>query len=134
MRLELTGRHLVISQSLRNLVNRKLAKVHRVLNDTGVSAAVIVTTEKVSNVVEITLHARGERFLHAVAKAPSWETATTDAVAKILHQAETVKNKWQERKRRGPAARSVKTPRSVRRPAARKTDGSTRRAAARVRR
>ena len=119
MRLELTGRHLVISASLRNLVNRKIAKVTRVLNDTGVSAAVIVTTEKVSNVVEIALHARGEHFLHAVAKAPTWETAMTDAVAKILHQAEKVKNKWQERKRRGPAARSVKTPRRVRRVAAR---------------
>jgi ribosome hibernation promoting factor len=124
MRLELTGRHLVISPGLRNLVTRKLGKVHRVLNDTGVSATIIVTTEKVANVVEITLHARGERFLHAVAKAATWESATTDAVAKILHQAETVKNKWHERKKRGPAARSVKTPRAVRRPAARKTAGS----------
>ena len=135
MRLELTGRHLVISQGLRNLVTRKLAKVHRVLNDTGVSAAIIVTTEKVQNVVEITLHARGERFLHAVAKAPTWETATTDAVAKILHQAERVKNKWQERKRRGPAARSVKTPRVLRRANARKTGAtSSTRSATRVRR
>ena len=135
MRLELTGRHLVVSQGLRNLVTRKLAKIHRVLNDSGVSAAIIVTTEKVSNVVEITLHARGERFLHAVAKAPTWETAMTDAVAKILHQAETVKNKWHERKRRGPAARSVKTPR-VRRTAARKTAAApaSKRPAARVRR
>jgi ribosomal subunit interface protein len=136
MRLELTGRHLVISQGLRNLVTRKLGKVHRVLNDTGVSAAVIVTTEKVANVVEITLHTRGERFLHAVAKAPTWETATTDAVAKILHQAETVKNKWQERKKRGPAARSVKTPRAVRRTTARKAGepASAKRAPARVKR
>ena len=135
MRLELTGRHLVISPALRNLVTRKLAKVHRVLNDTGVSAAIIVTTEKVHNVVEITLHARGERFLHAVAKAATWESATTDAVAKILHQAERVKNKWQERKRRGPAARSVKTPRGLRRTAARKTGAtSAKRAATRVRR
>jgi ribosome-associated translation inhibitor RaiA len=104
MRLELTGRHLDISTGLRNLVTRKLAKVRRVLNDTGVSAAVIVTTEKVNNVVELSLHARGERFLHAVAK--------------ILHQFEKVKNKRQERKRRGPAARSVKTPRRVRTAAA----------------
>jgi ribosomal subunit interface protein len=118
MRLELTGRHLDISTGLRNLVTRKLAKVRRVLNDTGVSAAVIVTTEKVNNVVELSLHARGERFLHAVAKAESWETAMNDAVAKILHQFEKVKNKRQERKRRGPAARSVKTPRRVRTAAA----------------
>ena len=133
MRLELTGRHLVISPGLRNLVTRKLAKVHRVLNDTGVSAAIIVTTEKVNNVVEITLHTRGERFLHAVAKATTWEAAATDAVAKILHQVEKVKNKWQERKRRGPAARSVKTPRAARGATARKA-ASAKTATTRVRR
>ena len=88
------------------------------LNDTGVSAAVVVTTEKVSNVVEITLHARGERFLHAVAKAPTWETATTDAVAKILHQAEKVKNKWQERSGAGR-----RRDRSRRRAASRRVGG-----------
>ena len=133
MRLELTGRHLVISPGLRNLVTRKLAKVHRVLNDTGVSAAIIVTTEKVNNVVEITLHTRGERFLHAVAKATTWEAAATDAVAKILQQVEKVKNKWQERKRRGPAARSVKTPRAARGASARKA-ASAKTATTRVRR
>ena len=40
----------------------------------------------------------------------------TDGVAKVLHQTEKVKGKWQERKRRGPAARSVKTPRARARP------------------
>ena len=132
MRLELTGRHLVISTGLRTLVTRKLAKVRRVLNDTGVSAAVIVTTEKVRNVVEITLHARGERFLHAVAKAESWETAMTDAVAKILHQAEKIKNKRQERKRRGPAARSVKTPPGLRRAATEKSAAAPARTSAKA--
>jgi len=87
------------------------------LNDSGVSAVVVVSREKINNVVELALHARGERFLHAVAKATTWEAATTDAVAKILHQTETVKNRWQERKRRGPAARSVKTPRTARKTA-----------------
>ena len=57
--------------------------MRRVLNDAGVSAAVVVTKEKVNNVVEITLHARGEQFLHAVAKATSWETAMTTVVAKV---------------------------------------------------
>jgi ribosomal subunit interface protein len=120
MRVELTGRHLVIPQGLRSLVTRKFAKVHRLLNDSGVSAAIIVTKEKISNVVEITLHAKGERFLHAVAKAGTWETATTTAVAKVLHQMEKVKGKWQERKRRGPAARSVKRPKRAPRAIARK--------------
>jgi putative sigma-54 modulation protein len=119
MRVELTGHHVDISPGLRRLVDRKLAKVLRVLNDAAVSAAVVVTREKINNVVELTLHARGERFLHAVGKADSWETAMTDAVAKVMHQTEKVKGKWQERRRRGPAARSVKTPRPARRAASR---------------
>ena len=120
MRIELTGRRIAISPGLRTLVDRKLAKVRRVLNDAGVSAAVVVTKEKINNVVEITLHARGEQFLHAVAKATSWETAMTNVVAKVMHQTEKVKGKWQERKRRGEAARSVKTPRAARQAVSRK--------------
>jgi ribosome hibernation promoting factor len=115
MRVELTGRHVEISPGLRRLVERKLQKVNRLVNDAGVSATVVVTKEKINNVVELTLHARGEQFLHAVAKATTWETAATDVVAKVLHQAEKMKEKWHERKRRGPAARSVHTPRPARR-------------------
>ncbi len=134
MRVDLTGRHLLISPGLRNLVTRKLAKINRVLNDVGVSAAVIVATEKINNVVEIAIHTRGERFLHAVAKAGSWETAMTTAVARILHQTEKLKGKWQERKRRGPAARSVKTPRAVRAATARAGEPSAAETAVETRR
>jgi putative sigma-54 modulation protein len=125
MRVELTGHQVEISPGLRNLVDRKLAKVHRVLNDAGVSAGVIVKKEKIQNVVEITLHARGERFMHAVGKAETWQTAMTAAVSKLMHQTEKVKGVWQERKRRGAAARSVKTPRAARRAVARKTSPVT---------
>ena len=125
MRVELTGHQLDISQGLRNLVERKLAKVTRVLNDAGVSAGVVAKKEKVNNVIEITLHARGERFMHAVGKAGTWQTAMTAAVAKLLHQTEKVKGVWKERKRRGAAARSVKTPRAARKAVARKTSPVT---------
>ena len=121
MRVELTGRHVEISPGLRNLVTRKLAKVDRVLNNAGVSAAVVVTKEKLKNVVEVTLHARGEHFLHAVAKAETWATAMTTVVDKVLHQAEKLKGKWQERKRRGEAARSAKTAKKARPAVVRKT-------------
>lgn len=114
MRVELTGRHVAISPGLRRLVDRKLQKVQRKVNDAAVSASVVVTKESINNVAELTLHARGEQFLHAVAKATSWETAVNDVVAKVLHQVERMKGRWQERKRRGPAARSVKTPRPAR--------------------
>jgi putative sigma-54 modulation protein len=125
MRVELTGHQVEISPGLRNLVDRKLAKVHRVLNDAGVSAGVVVKKEKVQNIVEITLHARGERFMHAVGKAETWQTAMTSAISKLLHQTEKVKGVWQERKRRGAAARSVKTPRAARKAVARKTSPVT---------
>lgn len=125
MRVELTGHQIEISPGLRNLVDRKLAKVTRVLNDAGVSAGVVVKKEKVNNVIEITLHARGEQFLHAVGKADTWQAAMTLAVGKVLHQTEKMKGKWQERKRRGEAARSVKTPRAARKAVARKTSPVT---------
>lgn len=125
MRVELTGHQVEISPGLRNLVDRKLAKVTRVLNDAGVSASVVVKKERVNNVVEITLHARGERFLHALGKADTWQAAMTAAIAKVLHQTEKVKGLWQERKRRGEAARSVKTPRRARKAVARKTSPVT---------
>lgn len=113
MRVELTGRHVVISPGLRNLVTRKLAKVERLLSGAGLSATVVVTKEKIKNVVEVTLHARGEHFLHAVAKEETWATALTTVVGKVLHQGEKLKGKWQERKRRGPASRSAKTAKKV---------------------
>jgi putative sigma-54 modulation protein len=125
MRVELTGHQIEISPGLRNLVDRKLAKVTRVINNAGVSAGVVVKKEKVHNVVEITLHARGEHFLHAVGKADTWQSAMTLAVAKVLHQTEKVKSVWQERKRRGPAARSVKTPRRARKAVVRKASPIT---------
>ena len=109
MRVELTGHHVVISPGLRNLVTRKLAKVERLLSDNSLSATVIVTKEKLKNVVEVTLHTRGEHFLHAVAKEGTWATALTNVVGKVLHQGEKLKGKWQERKRRGAASRSAKT-------------------------
>jgi putative sigma-54 modulation protein len=140
MRVELTGHQVDISPGLRQLVERKFAKVSRVLDSAALSAGVVVKKEKVNNVVEITLHARGEHHLHAVGKAQSWQSAMTLAVAKLLHQTEKVKGVWQERKKRGPAARSVKTPRAARKAVARKaapvtgsTSAARPRAAARAR-
>ena len=61
MRLDLTGRHITITPALRKLVDRKLAKLRRLLNDSMVSAQVVLTKEKYRQHVEITVHARGEK-------------------------------------------------------------------------
>ena len=101
MRLELTGRHIEITLVLRRLVDTKLAKLERLLNDSAVSAQAVLTREKHRHRADITLHARGEKFLHGVGNSGSWETSVTEAIDKITQQAQKVKGKWQERKRRG---------------------------------
>ncbi len=106
MRLELTGRHVEITPALRRLVDRKLGKLERMLNSSLVSAQAVLTREKHRHRADITLHARGEKFLHGVGDSGSWEASLADAVEKITQQAQKVKGKWQERKRRG-AGKSV---------------------------
>jgi ribosome hibernation promoting factor len=101
MRLELTGRHVDITPTLRRLVDAKLAKLERLLNDSAVSAQAVLTREKYRLRTEITLHARGEKFLHGVGHSSAWEGSLTQAVDKITQQAQRVKGKWQGRKRHG---------------------------------
>ena len=120
MRLELTGRHVDITPSLRRLLDTKLGKLERLLNDRAVSAQAVLSREKHRHRADITLHARGEKFLHGVGDAASWETSLAQAIAKITQQAQRMKGKWQERKRRGavkgaPSA-AIRARRSLRSP------------------
>jgi putative sigma-54 modulation protein len=103
MRLELTGRHVDITPALRRLVETKIGKLERVLNDSAVSAQAVLTREKHRHRTDITLHARGEKFLHGVGDSASWEASLSAAIAKISQQAQKVKGKWQGRKRQGGA-------------------------------
>jgi putative sigma-54 modulation protein len=105
MRLELTGRHTEITAALRRLVEGKLAKLERLLNDSAVSAQAVLTREKHRHRVDITLHTRGEKFLHGNGDNTTWEAAIGQAIEKITQQAQRVKGKWQERKRRGSGKR-----------------------------
>jgi putative sigma-54 modulation protein len=100
MRLILTGRHLDVTPALRRLVTSRIGKLERVLNDSAVSAQVVLAREKHRHLTEITLHARGEQFLHAVGDTGNWETSLTDATDKLAHQVQKLKGKRQERKRR----------------------------------
>ena len=107
MRLELTGRHVEITAALRRLVDKKLARLERVLNDAALSAQVVLTREKRERRADVTLHARGEKFLHGVGGAANWETSLSQAIDKITQQAKKVKGKWAERRRRGAGKAAV---------------------------
>lgn len=124
MRLELTGRHVDITPALRRLVEAKLSTLERLLHDNAVSAQAVLTREKQRRRADITLHARGEKFLHGVGNAERWETSIIEAIGKISQQAQTMKGKRQARKRHrvketpaaeaGRAATGVKAAGSVR--------------------
>lgn len=108
MRLELTGRQIDITPGVRRIIETKLGKLERLLNDAAVSAQVVVTREKKGHRADVTLHARGEKFLHADGKGESLATAVAQAVERLGQQVRTVKGKLESRKRR--AGKEAPTP------------------------
>lgn len=99
MRLDITGRHVTVTPALRQLIDKRLATLQRVLNDAALSALVIVTKEKYRHKVEIAVHTRGDHTLSGNAEANSWPLAIRQASVKIEQQAKTLKGKWDSRKR-----------------------------------
>lgn len=100
MHIEITGRRVAVSSYLRSLVTQKLGRVFRHLSDAGLSAAVVVSREKLDKIVEVTVHARGEHFLHAVGNGPTWQFASTMVTEKLDRQGRKLKGKWKDRRRR----------------------------------
>ena len=115
MRLELTARHFTIPASVRKLAEQRLGRVLRPLNNSAVSAQVVVTREKTRFRAEVTLHARGEHFLHGEATGRDAQTALASSIDKIDRQVQKLKGKWTERKRQGisPAKAASATPRTA---------------------
>lgn len=99
MRLVLTGRHLRVTPSLRQLVQDGLEKLDRVLHDSAVSLQAVLSRQKHRHRVEMTLHARGEHFFHAAGSGKDWDTAINQALDKVEQQARRLKGKWVEGRR-----------------------------------
>jgi putative sigma-54 modulation protein len=116
MRLEITARHFAIPAPVRKLAEERIARVLRPLNDSAVSAQVVVTRDKTRFHAEVTLHARGEHFLHGEATGRDAQTALGAAIDKVERQVLKLKSKWTERKRQGisPAKAASATPRPER--------------------
>jgi putative sigma-54 modulation protein len=104
MRLELTGRHVTVTPAVRTEVDERLAHTLRLLNDSAVSAQVVLTKEKSRLHADVTVHARGEKFLHGEATGRDLTSALGSACDKIDQQARKLKGKWRQRKRSGISA------------------------------
>ena len=87
MQIEITGHRMAVSSYLRTLVTTKMTRVFRHLSSAGLSATVVVSREKQQKLVEVTVHARGEHFLHAVGNGPTWQFASTMVAERLDQQA-----------------------------------------------
>lgn len=110
MRLELTGRHLDITAAQRRTVETKLKRLERLMDDAAVSAQVVLAEAKAGCRADVSLHARDEKFLHSSGEGATFAEAMTTAVAKLVSQSQTVKGKWQSRKRPARAKRTIQEP------------------------
>jgi putative sigma-54 modulation protein len=107
MRVDITGRQVAITPGLRQLIDKRLAKLDRVLNDRAVSATVILSKEKYRHIAELVVHAKGDHTLSGIGSGNAWPIAIRQAVEKVEHQAEKLKSKWTESKRRRGGSRAA---------------------------
>lgn len=99
MRFTLTGRHIDITSGLRRLVEKKIERLDRVLTTKAVSCQVELYMEKFRHVAEIHLHARGGHMFKGRAVSTSWTESVGEAADRIAQQGQTLKGKWETRKR-----------------------------------
>lgn len=107
MRVDITGRHIDITPGLRQLIDKSLARVERLLNDRAVSATVVLTKEKYRHKTELVVHAKGDHILSGLGEGNTWPLSVRKAAAKIEHQAQTLKSRWTEGKRQRKNNRDV---------------------------
>ena len=116
MRVDITGRNVDITPGLRQLIDRRLGKLERLLNDRALSATFTLTKEKYRCRTELVVHAKGDHMLSGNGEGNGWPISVRQAVEKVEHQAEKLKSRWTEGKRqrggvRGANAASAAEPR-----------------------
>ena len=99
MRLELTGKGIDVTAGLRQLVNKRLQRVERLLGRSLVSVQCVLSKQKYVHRVDLTVHVAGGHFFNGVGEARSWPVAVTSAVEKVMEQSHTLKDKWKDRRR-----------------------------------
>jgi putative sigma-54 modulation protein len=110
MRVDITGRSVDITPGLRQLIAKALARVERLLNDSVVSATVVLTKEKYRHKTEVVVHAKGDHILSGIGEGNTWPLSVRKAAAKIEHQAQKLKSRWTESKRQRKNNRAAAVP------------------------
>jgi putative sigma-54 modulation protein len=117
MRLAITGRQVEITPGIRQLIEKRLAKLERILNDRALSAVITLAKEKYRHVAELAVHAKGDHLLTSVGHGTTWPLSIRQAVDKVERQAMTLKSRWTESKRQRRATSAAGAPAPARAPA-----------------
>jgi len=107
MRVDITGRNVEVTPPLRQLIDKRLARLGRLLNDSVISTQVILTKEKYRHRAEIVMHARGDNMMRGLGEGNAWPISLRQASEKLEQQAQKLKGKWDQGKRRGTGQRVV---------------------------
>ena len=99
MTSNVSSRHVDITPALREMVDQKLAKLERLLQENALSANVMLSQERHRCRAEMTVHVRGDHFLHGEDEAGQWSLAIGGAVDKVQQQAHALKTRWERRRR-----------------------------------
>ena len=100
-----------ISPPLRQLVDRRLAKLERLLNDSAVSAQVVLSKERHRHQAEIIVHARGDHMLRGRRRRHGLGgRGQRGGREDVEQQAEKLKGKWKSAsaERRPPRVRAAR--------------------------
>ena len=100
MRLDITGRHVEITAPVRQLITKRFSRLERLLNDAAVSAIITLSKEKYRLRTEIAVHTKGDHVLRGNGEGNAWPISIRQATEKIEQQAQTLKGKWDGRKRK----------------------------------
>jgi putative sigma-54 modulation protein len=109
-----------ITAPVRQLITKRLSRLERLLNDAAVSAMITLTKEKYRHRTEIAVHTKGDHVLRGNGEGNAWPISIRQATEKIEQQAQTLKGKWDGRKRTSaprvvrPAPGEAPAPRIVR--------------------
>ncbi|MDQ3168900.1 MAG: ribosome-associated translation inhibitor RaiA [Acidobacteriota bacterium] len=104
MRLELTGKGIDVTAGLRQLVDKRLAKIERLLGKALISTQCVLSKQKYLHRADLTVHAAGDHVFHGVGEGRNWPAAMTAATDKVMQQSMTLKDKWKDKRSRGTAA------------------------------
>ena len=105
MQIHMTGRHVSLTDPIRDYVEEKVSKAQKYFNHI-IWAQVMLSVEKRSHQAEIVIHASKQTF-RALAKAPDLYAAIDLASDKMDHQLKKYKGRLRERHKNNPTAPEV---------------------------